>query len=252
MRRLVTSYSPRRASIRTIERDLTDWFSFPWKMPRPAAALAVDLCRSITPPIPRVPVMPTLCADDDCLPFWHSHSSKTLLAQAPIDPNQAVRDVIDRVLELVSAYAEDRLTHGHIPDKLENYDGDDELSRIYWTAYEWGREARTAVYDVVGAPHETVSWYALGECVQEATKIVQKWAANSTGGGCGLNPALAYIVDCAIDRLLLDPRGVAEKVLQWRFRDALGSRPPTDDLRRDFVARWTARHYEAAYRGCDR
>lgn len=229
-----------------------DWFSVPWRDCRHAAALAAELIREIVPPELR---------------WRHEHGSGSegtigdgrgtvLVRPAEPDDCQDARQFVDRALRFVESYAAGNHMSWSVPEHLENYHGDDPISRLYHAAGEYGEDAAVSSYAVKrrrkdgkdeghDERHDAERWYAVGDCIRHAVGIVQKWAANSTGGGHTPNALLQKIARKAYDTV--GPEITSRLAAKWRFRDALGDRPATEDARLAFTACWEIGHCEAAY-----
>jgi hypothetical protein len=128
----------------------------------------------------------------------------------------------------------------------DDYDGSDPVSWIYHAARDYGEDAQHAGYQL-----DDAAWHAAGEIADLACTIVQKWAANSTGGGAVPNIMLERATAEALLQSAADYEEVSGIACKWRFHDALDDTvEPTEELRLAFQAAWDIDQYEFAYGLC--
>lgn len=229
--------------------DVDSWFSVPWKECRYAAALAAELIREVMPPETKWRHEKGSGLEGDV-----GEGRGTILVRpAENDACREARTYVDQALRFVESYADGTVMSWPVPEQLEDYHGDDPISKLYHAAKEYGEDAAVST-STLGRQRQNDDkdaavlgerWYATGQCVRAAVGIVQKWAANSTGGGHTPNALVQNIARRAID--VIDAATVSRIAAKWRFRDALGDRPPTEDARLAFTACWEIGHCEAAY-----
>lgn len=197
--------------------EVDGWFELPWKDSRNAAALVVDLGR--------------LCL---------RKSTK----RTPWAPIKSAFTFID-------AYVEDRILSEPLPNVSLDYTGEDLLSRIYYTAIALGREAQTVPSAFIRrqdlSRNDFCTMLAAGEIANAGCEIVAKWAANSLGSNHVPNGMAFRAVHKALNDACIDPDVVEERVMKWRFRDALNGAEPTEELRLAFQAAWEIGQYAFSY-----
>jgi hypothetical protein len=227
-----------------MEHDVTGWFSLPWKDSSRAAGLAADVCRMILPRAPKLQIV----GDGD--PY------RGRVEPAASDDHVEVPDArgyITRAIRFLEAFANGEIMEIDLPTNLDDYDGDDHVSRVYHTAREYGDDAKTSAYglrpeDVTDKQQQTIQrWLAAGEATWEAIHIVQKWASRSDGGGHVHNGYLTRIVAIAIDKALVEFEEIDRSVLKWRYRDALDGLPSDEEHRLAFECAWEIGKYQFAY-----
>jgi hypothetical protein len=196
-----------------VEYDVNRWFVIPWHDTRKAAACCVELARFVAPP--------------------------TTVTQHGTHPRK-----VELALQFVESYVEGTIHEWAVSH--DDYDGSDVVSWIYEAAGNYGDDAWRA-----GCYSGDLGWEAAGEIAQLGCKVVQKWAANSDGGGAVPNIMLEQAVEKALDKAAADYDAVSAIACKWRFHDALADvTPPTEELRLAFEAAWDIGQYEFAYQLC--
>jgi hypothetical protein len=220
----------------SMERDVTEWFTLPWKSGPCAAGLATELIYLLLPPQPRV----THVANSG---GPYRGTVQAMKENVVEDPD--ARDAILHVIKFLEAYRD-----GSIEDwDLAGFDGPDHRSRIYHAAQHFGRYAKVAAWIVFDENREQKSarldrWYFTGLACQQAIHIVQKWAANSTASGYAFNHFLEQIARSAVE---IDMDRVPRIVTRWRYKDALDGIPSDEARRVAFESAWDLGQHEYAY-----
>jgi len=152
---------------------------------------------------------------------------------------------IECALQFVESYIDGTICEWAVND--DDYDGRDPIAWIYDAAAEYADDAWRA-----GFLHGEADRSAAGDIAKLGCTIVQKWAANSTGGGAVPNTMVQQAAQLAIGvRGNVDYDEVSAVACRWRFHDALGDdTAPTEELRLAFEAAWDIGQYEFAYQLC--
>jgi hypothetical protein len=199
-----------------VEHDVNRWFAIPWHDSRKAAACCVELARFVTPPV----------------------KSGFNASEA------AAASEVECTLQFVESYVEGTIHEWAVSH--DDYDGSDPVAWIYHAARSYGEDAYHAAYRL-----RDPGWHAAGEIARLGCTVVQKWAANSTGGGAVPNIMLEKAVAQALDLAAADYDDVSAIACKWRFHDALADvTEPTEELRLAFEAAWDVAQYEFAYQLC--
>ena len=227
-----------------MDGDPSVWFTRHWKDGSRAAGCAAELCRLI---LPRAPKLRSVDTSDG--PFRGRVEAEEDDTHVELPD---ARQYITRALRFVEAFANGEIMTAYVPEKLDEYDGNDPVSRIYHAAREYGDDAKVSAYgiDPSEAPESQQKiisrWFAAGEAAWEAIHIVQKWAARSDGGGHAYNGYLKRIAEGALKEDI-PFRDVAEVVMRWRYRDALDGAPSDEEHRLAFECAWEIGKYDFAY-----
>jgi hypothetical protein len=231
-----------------MDGDYAPWFKLPWNHGSRAAGLAADLCRLV---LPRAPKLRSI--DEGHGPFRGRVEAETDDSHVELPD---ARKAITRALRLVEAFANGEIMDVFLPEALEEYNGDDHISRIYYTARQYGDEARQSAYGIdpnaLPEAQQPIAsrWFSAGEIAALATVLIQKWASRSDGGGHAYNTFLHRIVKRVLDEGL-PFHDVAERVVRWRYRDALDGRESVEEYRLAFEGAWEIGRYELGYKLLD-
>jgi len=221
---------------------MIEWFELPWRDTSCAAGLAAELCRIILPYAPRLRVTGT------------GTKGSMLVQHVPNKDSVEFPDaraVITQAIRFVEALANGEIMHVVLPRSFEDYNGNDHVSRVYYAARQYGKNAKENASAVsissVKNLHKIGCWAAAGDAAFEATAIVQKWAAASSGNGYAYNTHLLRIAFIATDRAFVEFDEIARSVVKWRYRDACNGRCPTERERIAFECAWEIGKYDLGY-----